>query len=250
MRSLETGLGLLRQFTAEQPERGISELARGMHVSSPTAHRYASTYVELGYLEKAPKRLYRLTRRSSELGIAMLGSFPLSRYARPILRDLRRQTGRTVSLSVLNGTEVLYLQRLCGFQRGQYELDRGLGAGSRLPAGETAAGQALTARIGETASHDSRRTGHRDLVGAGHRELFGELVVEAGGRDARALGLAIVVDADDGQAGALEITVPAQAMSAGELTASLGGRLRSAGEELHAALLEEGTDPCITEIAS
>ena len=69
-RSLVYGFTLLRQFTAEEPVRGIAELAEVLNVSRPTAHRYASTCLELGYLEQAPMRRYRLAPRASDPGRA------------------------------------------------------------------------------------------------------------------------------------------------------------------------------------
>lgn len=145
-RSLVYGLTLLRQFTVEQPVRGIAELAEILEVSRPTAHRYASTCLELGYLEQAPLRRYRLARRAAEPGLAMVHSLPFARRAQPILHELRRHSGRTASLAILDGRDVLYLQRLCGFAGGQYALEQGLGPGTRRPARRTAAGEALLAR--------------------------------------------------------------------------------------------------------
>ena len=75
----------------------------------------------------------------------MLGALPLARRARTIVSELHRSTGRTVSLAILDGADVLYLQRLCGFAQGQYVLERGLGTGSRRPAHRAAAGRALLA---------------------------------------------------------------------------------------------------------
>ena len=141
--TLVSGLRLLRQFTPERPERGIAELAEGMDVSRPTAHRYASTCLELGWLEQGRKRRYRLTRRSAAPGMAVLATLALSDVGEPILRELRETTGRTVALAVLDGTEVLYLQRHRGYHSGEYQLERGWGAGSRRPAQGTAAGRAL-----------------------------------------------------------------------------------------------------------
>jgi DNA-binding IclR family transcriptional regulator len=222
-RSLVYGLTLLRQFTAEKPVRGIAELAEVLNVSRPTAHRYASTCLELGYLEQAPMRRYRLARRAAEPGRAMLGSLALARRAHPILRQLRRSTGRTVSLAVLDGADVLYLERLCGFARGQYELEKGLGAGSRRPARRTAAGNALLARSGEE-THEPHRI-HDD-----------GLVVLDGGVDAEARGLAVAVEAPGERTSAIELTVPAEEMSSAELTAELGEPLRQAAIELRAAV--------------
>jgi hypothetical protein len=60
-RSLLRGLSLLTCFGPDGAARGIVELARDAGMSPSTAHRYASTLVELGLLERCPKsRKYRL----------------------------------------------------------------------------------------------------------------------------------------------------------------------------------------------
>jgi IclR family transcriptional regulator, pca regulon regulatory protein len=233
LRSLEYGLGLLRQFTAQQPERGIAELALGMKVSRPTAHRYASTCVELGYLEQSRARRYRLTRRCAEPGIAVLETLQPMRAARPILRELRRRTGRTVSLAVLDGAEVLYLQRLCGFQRGSYRLEKGLGAGSRLPARDTAAGRALLSDLGERESERASTSAPGEQPAQAH--AIGLTVDEQDAR-ARARGLAIAVRAPGERTSAIELTVPAESLSAAALVAELGEPLLLARARLEAAL--------------
>jgi DNA-binding IclR family transcriptional regulator len=222
-RSLVYGFTLLRQFTAEQPVRGIAELAEALGVSRPTAHRYATTCLDLGYLEQAPLRRYRLTRRVAEPGLAMSGSLALARCARPILRELRQTTARTVSLAVLDGTDVLYLQRLCGFAHGQYELEEGLGAGSRRPARRTAGGKALIA---------VSRNGDQQP----QRGLQVPLAIDEGGlrRDAR--GLAVSVETPGEPPSAIEITVPGAVLSAQALTAELGEPLLQAAGTLRAAL--------------
>ena len=60
-RSLLRGLSLLTCFGHDGAARGIVELANDAGMSPSTAHRYASTLVELGLLERDPKtRKYRL----------------------------------------------------------------------------------------------------------------------------------------------------------------------------------------------
>jgi hypothetical protein len=60
-RSLLRGLSLLTCFGPDGTARGIVEIAHDAGMSPSTAHRYASTLVELGLLERDPKsRKYRL----------------------------------------------------------------------------------------------------------------------------------------------------------------------------------------------
>ena len=278
-RSLEYGLGLLRLFTVAQPERGISELARELNVSSPTAHRYAATCLELGYLEQVATRRYRLARASAQPGAALFGALALSRYARPILRELRAQTGRTAALAILDGDEVLYLRRLCGWRRGQYRLERGLGAGSRRPAAGAAAGIALRAvavqrehwhepglgeparlyrhgPAGATGTGDGQSMGPAGATGTRHApsrdggraagaERPADTVAAANGkrapRGARTLAIAVLAPPGEPD-GAIELAVPARAMSEAEMLAQLGEPLRAAGVRLQAALNGERVD--------
>jgi len=232
-RSLVYGFTLLRQFTAEEPVRGIAELAEALNVSRPTAHRYASTCLELGYLEPAPLRRYRLARRATEPGRAMVGSLAVARRARPILRQLRQATGRTVSLAILDGADVLYLQRLCGFAHGQYELERGLGTGSRRPARRTAAGKALLAALGETGRDQPRGIDQ------------GGLVLDDGGLRKDARGLAVAIIAQGEPTSAIEITVPRSDINAPQLTAQVGEQLRQAASAQQAGTDSDSTQACV-----
>jgi hypothetical protein len=60
-RSLLRGLSLLTCFGPEGTPRGIVELSHDAGMSPSTAHRYVSTLVELGLLQRDPKsRKYRL----------------------------------------------------------------------------------------------------------------------------------------------------------------------------------------------
>lgn len=217
-RSLVYGLQMLRLFDAQHPERSISDLADLMEVSRPTAHRYATTCLELGYLEQAPMRRYRLARRSTEIGLALLRSLPLGDCAKPTMRQLRDATGRTVSLATLDGEDVLYLHRLRGLERGQYALERGIGEGSKRAAHSTPAGRALlAARDGELRAVET----HRD----------------ASGLDV--CGLAIVLDTEEERLGALEVALPAKAMENLDELASLSRRLQAAASVVAARLRDQ-----------
>lgn len=208
-RSLAYGLQMLRLFSAEHPVRSISELAELMQVSRPTAHRYASTCLELGYLEQAPMRRYRLARRSAEPGLAMLGALPLRGRALPVMQALRESTTRTVGLAVLDGDEVVYVERLRGFGQGQYEIEQRLGAGSRRPAGATPAGRALLAA--------------RDR----QRALEMPRMVEEMDEMPGACGLAVVAQTDP--VSALELTLPRTAIDERGVTiAILSAQLQTA----------------------
>jgi hypothetical protein len=60
-RSLLRGLSVLTCFNGHGETRGIIDLAGQLEMSPSTTHRYVTTLVELGLLERCPKtRKYRL----------------------------------------------------------------------------------------------------------------------------------------------------------------------------------------------
>jgi IclR family transcriptional regulator, pca regulon regulatory protein len=145
--SLERGLAILGCFTPERPVLGISDIADGLGMSRSTTHRYVITLVALGLLKRGVSRKYRLGLRVTDLGMSALNSTGLREHSRPHLEELRQRTSYTVNLSVLDGPEVLYVDRARSFRRGQNKIDLDLRPGSRLPAYCTSMGKLLIANL-------------------------------------------------------------------------------------------------------
>ncbi|MFZ2050425.1 MAG: IclR family transcriptional regulator [Solirubrobacteraceae bacterium] len=146
-RSVEYGLAILQFFTAERPVLRNSDIASAVGISRATSHRYLSTLVDLGYLEKDANRRYLLARNADRPGIAVVNGVRRETRARAILEDLRATTGHTVSMGLLDGARALYIYRLHGHRAGQYEADGDLGAGAHVPAHDTAVGKALLSTL-------------------------------------------------------------------------------------------------------
>jgi IclR family pca regulon transcriptional regulator len=151
--SLERGLAILGCFTPERPVLGIADIADELGMSRSTTHRYVITLVALGYLEQGASRKYRLGLRVTDLGMSALNSTGLREHSRPYLEELRQRTSYTVNLAVLDGPEILYVDRARSFRRGQSKIDLGLSLGSRLPAYCTSMGKLLLAYLPE---HEQR----------------------------------------------------------------------------------------------
>jgi IclR family transcriptional regulator, pca regulon regulatory protein len=145
--SLERGLAILGCFTPERPVLGIADLAEELGMSRSTTHRYVITLTRLGYLEQGARRKYSLALRVTDLGISAMNSTGLYEHAHLYLDELRSRTGFTVSAAVLDGAEILVVDRLRGGRRGQRLIDFDHAPGSRLPAHCTAAGKLLLAHL-------------------------------------------------------------------------------------------------------
>jgi IclR family pca regulon transcriptional regulator len=144
--SLERGLGILSSFDSTRPLLGVSELARQVGLNRSTAHRYVATLAALGYLEQdAATRKYRLGPRVVNLGFSAISSMDLREVSAPHLQALSDETGHTVNLAVLDGVDIVYIDRCRSSRHGQREIDLNLHVGSRLPAYCTSMGKVLLA---------------------------------------------------------------------------------------------------------
>ena len=152
--SLERGLAILGCFTPERPVLGIADIADELGMSRSTTHRYVITLVALGFLEQGASRKYRLGLHVTDLGMSALNSTGLSEHARPYLEELRQRTSYTVSIAVLDGPEILYVDRARSFRRGQNLIDLNLRPGSRLPAYCTSMGKVLLAYLPQAEQHE------------------------------------------------------------------------------------------------
>ena len=146
--SLERGLAILSAFRSGQPQLGVSELGREVGLSRSTTHRYVATLATLGYLQQDDStKKYRLGPRVLDLGFSAINSMEVREVAAPHLRRLSDETGFTVNMAILDGNDIVYVERCRSTRPGQREIDLNLHVGSRLPAYCTSLGKVLLAHL-------------------------------------------------------------------------------------------------------
>lgn len=112
LRSVASALDVLDCFSRDA-ELGVSDIARRLGIAKSTAHRLLATLCSRGLTEKNPETgQYRLGLHLFELGQLAQQRMRLREVALPTLEELRRVTGHTVHLGVLDGTDVVYAERL------------------------------------------------------------------------------------------------------------------------------------------
>ena len=154
--SVATSVRLLKAFSEEQTEIGISDLAKRLGVAKSTVHRLAVTLVAQGMLEQNPDTgKYRLGIALFRLGSLVRRRMTLSNEARPLLRELREKVNETVHLAVLDGRDIMYVFNLESTQAIRMRSDVGV----RKPAYCTAEGHAILAFHGGAAVEDVIRAG-------------------------------------------------------------------------------------------
>ncbi|MGL5115186.1 MAG: IclR family transcriptional regulator [Beijerinckiaceae bacterium] len=144
VQSLAKGFRVLEAFTSAASELSLAEAARGAGVDNATAFRFLNTLVQIGYLEKvAGTKRFRLTLKCLDLGFSAIARTELRELARPILRSLVGEEIEAASLAVVDGSEIVYVERVqAGFARLGVEVR----IGSRAPVYSTAVGHAILAQ--------------------------------------------------------------------------------------------------------
>jgi DNA-binding IclR family transcriptional regulator len=124
----------------------MTQIAQSIHMSKTTVHRLLATLEKRRFLTRDQiTGLYRLGFRFIEMASLVLQDVELHRWAEPYLRRLAAECGETVDLSILDGSQVMYLQVIESPQR----LKLAAAVGQRLPAFCTASGKALLAYLPE-----------------------------------------------------------------------------------------------------
>jgi IclR family transcriptional regulator, pca regulon regulatory protein len=141
--ALIRGLAVLESYgTNGARELTLTELARRTALSKTTAFRLVRTLVHLGFMKQdKDTEKYFLAPRVLGLGYSFLEGLDLRELASPYLKELSGRCGETVNMAVLDGNELVYVERL----KTQQIVNINLHIGSRLALYNTSMGRALIA---------------------------------------------------------------------------------------------------------
>ena len=139
--ALTKGLKLLDIVADAERPLQFSQLLACTDFSQPTFARILRTLIAFGLVRRdQASGCYLLGHRFLQLSRKVWESFDLSAFAAPVQRDLSAKLGETVTLFVLDGEQVRYIDEQSGIGLG-VRIDPGL----RVPLHATAAGKALLA---------------------------------------------------------------------------------------------------------
>lgn len=138
--SIQRGIKVLGVFDRENPELTLKEVADRSALSPATARRFLLTFKALGYVG-ANGRKYVLRPKILELAYAYLNSMNVDEALQPYLREIVQRTGDSSSVTVLEGTDIVYIAN--SSVRRLVRLSAGVG--SRFPAYATSMGRVLLA---------------------------------------------------------------------------------------------------------
>lgn len=140
---LEKGLKLLEELAQSAEGKTAVELADLLEVHKTNVYRYLNTLLDSGYIKSDGDGRYHLGSKILELGSQMLRRMPLREVAHPFLVKLSADTQKTVHLCVLDGHDVVYIDKVES-QRSLPIISR---IGSRAPAYCTGVGKVLLSSL-------------------------------------------------------------------------------------------------------
>jgi DNA-binding IclR family transcriptional regulator len=137
-------LAILGHLARQAGPVPAAAVARDLSLPRSTTYQLLATMVESGFVTHlVDERRYCLGSAAYELSSGYTRSQPLARLARVPLTRLAERTGHVTHLSVLHGTEVLYVIENRPVGAPLLNSD----AGVRLPAQSTASGRAMLAAL-------------------------------------------------------------------------------------------------------
>jgi IclR family pca regulon transcriptional regulator len=144
VQSLERGLAVIKAFHAGASELTLSDVARSTGLTRAAARRFLLTLADLGYV-RTDGKYFSLTARVLELGYAYLSSMTLPEVAQPHLEHLSAGVHESSSVSVLEGTDIVYVARVAVSRI----MTVSINVGTRFPAYATSMGHVLLAGLSE-----------------------------------------------------------------------------------------------------
>lgn len=107
------GLHLLITMALSDQPRGVSELARELGLMKSNVHRLLKTLEHHRFVRKnEASGRYECTLRLWEIGSVIAERIDVKSVAAPYMAALAERTSETVHLSILDGIEVLYIDKI------------------------------------------------------------------------------------------------------------------------------------------
>jgi IclR family transcriptional regulator, KDG regulon repressor len=145
LQSVERAITILKLFSRDKPDWGVSELGREMHLHKSIVSRLLKTLEQGGLLSRHPDtERYRLSVNLIGLAAQVVSLLDVREVSRPWLRQLAEACQETVNLSVLEAGRVVNIEQSLPPSR---EVKSTGWVGQSMPPHATAAGKALMAYL-------------------------------------------------------------------------------------------------------
>jgi len=146
VQSVERTFDIIEALSHEKDGLGLTDIGKRVGLHKSTVFRLLSSLAEKGYIDKNPKTAnYRLSLKFIELSSTFLNNLELKTEALPFLKRLASLTTQAVYFAILDGWEVIYIEKVETFESiRKYDI-----IGKRAPSYCTALGKSLISGLSE-----------------------------------------------------------------------------------------------------
>jgi IclR family transcriptional regulator, KDG regulon repressor len=111
--SVNNALRILHSFSIEEPEKKVTDLASSLGITKSTVSRLMSTLASQGFVRKdCETQKYRLGLSILHLNSVITSNLEINRESKLILQNLVNEVGETAHTAILEGSNVVYLNRV------------------------------------------------------------------------------------------------------------------------------------------
>ncbi len=159
IKSLQKGLSILETLAKAARPMSLQELSEIMGIGPTTMFRFLHTLEKTGFIEKdSTRKTYRLSPKVLSLGYAVFHSSDLWQIAHPYLVKASNKLNETMNMAILDGTDILYIDRV----KTRKILQINLEIGSKLPAYCTSMGRVLLSGLSRDEAREILHNSKRD----------------------------------------------------------------------------------------
>jgi DNA-binding IclR family transcriptional regulator len=246
--TLAKGLVVLEAFEAGASLLGNMEIAARTGIPRPTVARLTHTLAELGYLhhDAEPAR-YRLGARALRMAHPLLAGMQFRQAARPLMQEVAESVRGTVSIGLLDGTAMIYVETARSGNVGPHFPDIGMpipvvmtamgrAAAAILPAAESARLEQRIKTDGADlwpAWRDNFRAGIRQCAEQGFCTCYGEYMASI-----HAVAAPLFYTGNLKQSFAINCGIPAFRLQPGQIESEIGPRIRALAASIRSLINE------------
>ncbi|WP_350334579.1 IclR family transcriptional regulator [Coralliovum pocilloporae] len=110
--TLSKGLAILENLAAHQGSKGVTELSRELELTKSNTFRLLQTLITLGYVKHLDDKTYAATLKTWQVGRSSVENLNLRAAAAPEMAYLSQETGEAIYLAVLEGLNVIYIDKV------------------------------------------------------------------------------------------------------------------------------------------
>lgn len=112
VQTLDRVMDIIELLSTSKQGMGVTEIGNRLNLHKSTVHRLITSLLKRGYIEKDAKTgLYKIGLKFIEISSLHLHQLELKTEAAPFMRRLSETTGQVSHLAILDGTDVVYIEK-------------------------------------------------------------------------------------------------------------------------------------------